>query len=35
MLPAVEDAWVIDAGGARYTAELRMAAVDPEPWRGA
>ena len=34
MLPAAEDAWVVDAAGARYTAELRIAAVDPEPWRG-
>ncbi len=33
MLPAPEDAWVVDADGARYTAELRIAAVDPEPWR--
>ncbi|MBC7978644.1 MAG: lantibiotic dehydratase, partial [Myxococcales bacterium] len=33
MLPAVEEAWVIDADGARYTAELRIAALDPEPWR--
>jgi hypothetical protein len=33
MLPAVDEAWVTDAGGARYTAELRIAAVDPEPWR--
>jgi hypothetical protein len=33
MLPAVDEAWVIDAAGERYTAELRIAAVDPEPWR--
>jgi hypothetical protein len=33
MLPTVEQAWVIDATGARYTGELRIAAVDPEPWR--
>jgi hypothetical protein len=33
MLPTVEDAWVVDATGARYTAELRIAAVDPEPWQ--
>jgi hypothetical protein len=33
MLPTVEDAWVIDAAGARYAAELRIAAVDPEPWQ--
>jgi len=30
MLPAVDEAWVTDADGARYTAELRIAAVDPE-----
>jgi hypothetical protein len=35
MLPTVEDAWVIDAAGARYAAELRIAAVDPEPWQPA
>jgi hypothetical protein len=33
MLPTVDDAWVVDAAGARYTAELRIAAVDPEPWQ--
>lgn len=33
MLPTAEDTWLVDAGGARYTAELRLAAVDPEPWR--
>jgi hypothetical protein len=33
MLPAVDDVWVTDADGARYTAELRIAAVDPVPWR--
>jgi hypothetical protein len=33
MLPTVEEAWVVDAAGARYAAELRIAAVDPEPWR--
>jgi hypothetical protein len=33
MLPTVDDAWVIDAAGARYTAELRIAAVDPVPWQ--
>jgi Lantibiotic dehydratase, N terminus len=34
MLPTAEQAWVLDAGGAHYAAELRIAAVDPEPWRG-
>ncbi|HWU91238.1 MAG TPA: lantibiotic dehydratase, partial [Kofleriaceae bacterium] len=32
MLPTAEDAWLVDAAGARYTAELRIAAVDPAPW---
>ncbi|HEU4733131.1 MAG TPA: lantibiotic dehydratase [Kofleriaceae bacterium] len=35
MLPATEDAWIVDAAGERYTGELRIAAVDPEPWRPA
>jgi hypothetical protein len=35
MLPAVEEAWVTDAAGACYASELRLAAVDPEPWRPA
>jgi hypothetical protein len=33
MLPTVEQTWVRDAEGAGYTAELRLAAVDPEAWR--
>ena len=33
MLPAVEDGWLVDADGQRYASELRIAAVDPEPWR--
>lgn len=33
MLPGVDEAWVEDAAGERDTAELRLAAVDPEPWR--
>ncbi len=33
MLPALNDTWLLDAEGARYTAELRLAAVDPKPWR--
>jgi hypothetical protein len=28
MLPAPDEAWLTDAGGQRYTAELRMVAVD-------
>jgi hypothetical protein len=33
MLPTVEQTWVRDASGARYTSELRVAAVDPERWQ--
>jgi hypothetical protein len=33
MLPAIDQAWLPDAEGARYTCELRMVAVDPEPWQ--
>ncbi|HEY0195193.1 MAG TPA: lantibiotic dehydratase, partial [Kofleriaceae bacterium] len=33
MLPAVDETWVTDRDGARYTAELRLAAVDPVRWR--
>jgi hypothetical protein len=29
MLPAIEDTWLTDAGGNRYTCELRMVAVQP------
>jgi hypothetical protein len=32
MLPAFDELWVTDADGARYTAELRIAAVDPVAW---
>jgi hypothetical protein len=28
MLPAFEDAWLVDASGARYTSEIRLVAVD-------
>jgi hypothetical protein len=28
MLPAPEDCWLEDAGGLRYTSELRLVAVD-------
>lgn len=33
MLPTVEDAWVIDSTGVRYSAELRIAALDPLRWQ--
>jgi hypothetical protein len=33
MLPAVDQLWLPDSEGARYTCELRVVAVDPEPWR--
>ncbi|HLU66406.1 MAG TPA: lantibiotic dehydratase, partial [Kofleriaceae bacterium] len=33
MLPGPDECWLVDASGARYTSELRVAAVDPEPWR--
>jgi hypothetical protein len=33
MLPAFDELWVTDADGARYTAELRIAAVDPVAWQ--
>jgi hypothetical protein len=32
MLPTIDDTWLIDRSGNSYTAELRIAAVDPEPW---
>lgn len=32
MLPGPEDCWLVDAAGARYTSELRVAAVDPVPY---
>jgi len=35
MLPTLEQSWLPDAEDARYTCELRMVAVDPEPWRAA
>jgi hypothetical protein len=35
MLPGPDEAWLEDAAGDRYTSELRMAAVDPVPWRPA
>jgi hypothetical protein len=33
MLPGIADSWVADATGERYTAELRIAAVDPTRWQ--
>jgi hypothetical protein len=33
MLPGIDQTWLADAEGRTYTAELRMAMVDPEPWR--
>ncbi|HEU0037048.1 MAG TPA: lantibiotic dehydratase [Kofleriaceae bacterium] len=33
MLPDVEQVWLPDAAGVRYASELRVVAVDPEPWR--
>ncbi|MDB4961943.1 MAG: hypothetical protein JWP01_1942 [Myxococcales bacterium] len=33
MLPSIEQAWVVDRDGARYTSELRVATVDPLPGR--
>jgi Lantibiotic dehydratase, N terminus len=32
MLPSIEETWLPDAGGQRYAAELRIAAVDPKRW---
>jgi hypothetical protein len=32
MLPDLDDLWLIDAERRRYTSELRLVAVDPEPW---
>jgi len=33
MLPTFDELWLEDAQGSRYTSELRIAAVDPQPWR--
>lgn len=33
MLPGLDELWLTDAAGERYTSELRFAALDPEPWR--
>jgi hypothetical protein len=35
MLPGHDDLWLPDADGNLYTCELRVAAVDPEPWSAA
>jgi hypothetical protein len=32
MLPDLDQLWLADADRRRYTSELRMVAVDPEPW---
>lgn len=32
MLPDLDDLWLTDRAGQRYTSELRIVAVDPEPW---
>lgn len=32
MLPAVDELWLLDAAGSFYVSELRVAAVDPQPW---
>jgi hypothetical protein len=33
MLPTPDQAWLSDSDGTRYLSELRVVAVDPEPWR--
>ncbi|HEX8112720.1 MAG TPA: hypothetical protein VF516_33545, partial [Kofleriaceae bacterium] len=32
MLPDLDELWLCDAEHRRYTSELRLVAVDPEPW---
>jgi hypothetical protein len=32
MLPSVDECWLLDSQGLRYTTELRLAAVDPIAW---
>ncbi len=32
MLPALDQAWLPDGEGRRYTSELRMVMLDPKPW---
>lgn len=33
LLPGMDQCWLADAEGRWYTSELRIVAVDPEPWR--
>lgn len=33
MLPAVDENWLADADGRRYTSELRTVVMDPIPWK--
>ena len=33
MLPGPDGLWLGDSAGRRYVSELRLLAVDPEPWR--
>ena len=33
MLPTPRQCWLTDAEGKRYTSELRVIAVNPQPWR--
>lgn len=33
MLPEIDELWLSDCAGRHYTSELRIVAVDPEPWR--
>ncbi|HWU88114.1 MAG TPA: hypothetical protein VN253_12595, partial [Kofleriaceae bacterium] len=33
MLPAIDQMWLPDERGACTSCELRLVAVDPEPWR--
>jgi hypothetical protein len=35
MLPTLEDSWLTDAGGQRYTSELRLVCLDRKLWRPA
>jgi len=35
MMPALDQLWLADRTGRRYTSELRVVTVDPEPWRAA
>jgi hypothetical protein len=35
MLPTPEQAWLTDAGGRRYSAEIRLLAVAPQRWEPA